>query len=98
MRLPRQYLRACSLIAVLLSLYPISFLVVFDLQDTAYCWDEENFGSQQVAVGPRPRWVFDKPRCEGILYSPKQWSFTVYRPLCILWLKLNGYAVPYEWR
>src|SRR4051812_15304844 len=72
-------------IAVTLALYLVLPFIVFDFSSVAAPWDEENFGSQQVAIGPRPRWWvpgaarhWDFPG--GFDYEPDGWVFVVWKP------------------
>lgn len=89
---------AAGILCAAILLYLVSFLVVFDLGETAFSWDEDNYGNRQVAIGPRPRAFFDGPTHWGTAYDPSQWSFGVYRPLCEVWLRVKGLAPPAEWR
>ncbi len=84
--------------ATIVLLYVASFLVVFDLAESAVSWDEENYGTHQVAIGPKPRTAFAHPSHWNIAYETRQWPFWVYRPLCELWLRAKGYVPPAEWR
>jgi hypothetical protein len=90
-------------LAVLLGLYLVLPLVVFDFTSTAVPYDEDNFGNREVAIGPMPRsWVpkaahdFDIPGGYG--YDPSGWPFVVWKPLCVAFVKAKGYALPAEWR
>lgn len=89
--------------AAAVGLYLASALVVFDFRSMAVPYDEENFGRRSVAIGPRPRWWvpraahdFDLPG--GFDYAPDGWPFVVWKPLCLAFIKANGYAPPAEWR
>lgn len=88
---------ALSLLLVV-GIYIISFVIIFDLSTPAFDWDEENYKDRSVALGPRPRWVFLRPYQWDVAYDPGQWPFVVYRPLCQMWLRSHGYAPPVEWR
>jgi len=90
-------------VAILAALYLSLPLVVFDFASIATPTDEENFGAQQVAIGPRPRWWvpyaaydFDVPG--GFGYNPSGWPFVVWKPLCVAIVTAKGYALPAAWR
>jgi hypothetical protein len=90
-------------VAVVAALYVLLPLAVFDFSSVAVPYDEENFGSQQVAIGPRPRWWvpgaarhLDIPG--GFDYEPSGWAFVVWKPLCVAFDRAHGYALPAEWR
>jgi hypothetical protein len=92
-----------AVFAVITTLYVLLPLVVFDFSSIAVPYDEENFGSQQVAIGPRPRsWVpgaarhLDIPG--GFDYASSSWTFVVWKPLCVAFDRAHGYALPAEWR
>jgi hypothetical protein len=87
----------CSM-AVIMVLYGLSFLVIFDITKPARSWDEDNFSGQEVALGPRPRAIFEGPSHWGTAYDERQWPFRIYRPLCRVWVRMMGYAPPIEWR
>jgi len=91
------FVLACTLSAIFF-VYLASFPIVFNLRETAFSWGEENYGNREVAIGPRPRVLFDRPTHWGTAYDPGQWSFRVYRPLCQIWLRWKGYAPPVQWR
>jgi len=89
--------------AASVAIYLASALVVFDFGSVAVPYDEDNFGNQQVAIGPQPRsWVpravhgYDMPG--GFDYAPEGWPFIVWKPLCIVFVRAKGYALPAEWR
>jgi hypothetical protein len=79
-------------------LYFVSFLIIFNVTEAAYSWDEDNYGNRQVAIGPRPREIFDRPTHWDTAFETGQWTFRIYRPLCEIWLKVFGFALPCEWR
>jgi hypothetical protein len=90
-------------LTILAGLYLVLPLVVFDFTSIAVPYDEENFGSLQVAIGPKPwSWVpkaaydFDVPG--GFGYDPGAWPFVVWKPICVVFVKSKGYALPAEWR
>ncbi len=83
--------------------YIFGFVLVFDLSSVATPTDEDNHNGRTVAIGPRPRsWVpwaysdFDIPGDFG--YSADKWPFQVWKPLCLVYLKIRGYERPAEWR
>ncbi len=89
--------------ALLVAVYGLLPLAIFDFTSVAVPYDEENYGSQEVAIGPRPYWWvpyaahdFDLPG--GYDYSPEGWPFVVWKPLCVAFVKAKGYALPAEWR
>jgi hypothetical protein len=89
--------------AVIIGLYIVLPFVIFDFSSVAVPYDEENFGSQQVAIGPRPRsWIphaarhLDIPG--GFDYEPTAWPFVVWKPVCVAFDKAHGYALPRRWR
>lgn len=86
---------------------PVSYLllplVIFDFTGKAVPDGEDNYAGKSVAIGPRPRsWVpgaahgYDIPG--GADYDPRGWPFRLWKPLCILYCKVHGYALPVEWR
>ena len=91
-------------VAVICSLYLFLPVVLFDFTQVAVPRNEEFFGNQNVAIGPLPRpWFrrftaadFDIPGGYG--YDADGWAFVVWKPLCIWYVKRNGYAPPAEWR
>ena len=86
------------------ALYMVLPLALFDFTQTAVPRNEEFFGTQSVAIGPLPRpWFarfiaadFDFPGGHG--YDADGWAFVVWKPLCLWYVKRNGYAPPAEWR
>lgn len=90
-------------VLVLAGLYVLLPLVVFDFTSAAVPHDEENFGTQEVAIGPKPRWWVPKAAYDldvpgGFSYDPSGWPFVVWKPICVAFLKFKGYALPVEWR
>jgi hypothetical protein len=90
-------------LGVIASLYLLLPLVVFDFTSVAVPFDEDNFGTQQVAIGPKPQWWipnaaydFDVPG--GFGYDPGGWPFVVWKPFCVAFVRIRGYALPAEWR
>ena len=90
-------------VAVVVALYSLLPLLVFDFSSVAVPFDEDNHNGRQVAIGPRPRgWVpraahdFDVPG--GFGYAPSGWPFVVWKPMCLAYLGLRGYERPAEWR
>jgi hypothetical protein len=90
-------------VAAVIGLYLLLPLIVFDFTSVAVPFDEENFGSQQVAIGPKPYWWvpkaahdFDVPG--GFGYHSSGWPFVVWKPLCVAFVKAKGYALPGPWR
>jgi len=97
-------LKRCGVsLAVIAALYVVLPLVIFDFTSIAVPYDEENFGSQQVAIGPEPRWWVPKAAYDfdvpgGFGYDPSGWPFVVWKPLCVAFVRGKGYALPAEWR
>jgi hypothetical protein len=90
-------------LVIVACLYLLLPFLVFDFSSVAVPYDEENFGSQEVAIGPRPRWWIsgaahnlDIPG--GYDYEPGGWPFVVWKPLCIAFVRSKGYALPAAWR
>jgi hypothetical protein len=90
-------------LGVIVGIYILLPLIIFDFSSVASPYDEDNFGGQQVAIGPRPRWWVpgaarhvDVPG--GFDYEPSGWTFVVWKPLCIAYDKAHGYALPARWR
>jgi hypothetical protein len=90
-------------LAIVASLYIFLPFMIFDFSSVATPFDGENFGNQQVAIGPKPRWwvplaarKLDIPG--GFDYESSGWPFVVWKPLCIVFDKANGYALPAKWR
>jgi len=78
-------------------------IVIFNFSEVAVPFDEETHAGREVAIGPRPRdrvpWAangFDIPG--GYDYAPDGWPFVVWKPVCLIYLKLKGYEAPAEWR
>ena len=90
-------------VAVLAGLYLALSLVVFDFTSIAVPFDGDNFGNQPVALGPKPRWWIPKAAHDfdvpgGFGYAPSGWPFVLWKPLCVVFLRAKGYALPAEWR
>jgi hypothetical protein len=90
-------------LAVVVGIYILLPLVIFDFSAVATPYDEENFGSQQVAIGPKPWWWVPRAARHldipgGFDYDPSGWPFVVWKPLCVAYDKAHGYALPAEWR
>src|SRR5688500_16542632 len=88
---------------ILITLYLVLPLIIFDFGSTAVPYDEETFGDKQVAIGPRPyAWVpraaYDLDIPGGFSYDVSGWPFRVWKPICIAFVKLKGLALPGEWR
>jgi hypothetical protein len=78
-------------------IYLLSAAVVFDFTTTA--WDfcqEYDEDRRLVAHGPYPSVRLCRPRSYdipgGASWSGTEWAFSVYRPVCVLWLKMKGYG------
>lgn len=90
-------------LAVVASTYILLPLIIFNFSSVATPYDEENFGNQQVVIGPKPWWWVPGAarHCDlpgGFDYDPSGWAFVVWKPLCIAYDKAHGYALPAEWR
>jgi hypothetical protein len=88
------------LAAIILSsiLYAGGALLVFDFSQKALPFGEEHYKGRDVAFGPRPRPYFCTPRYGNYSFGGDEWALTVYRPVCLWWVKQKGYEVPQEWR
>ena len=81
-------------------IYALSAALIFDFKKPAYAFDQEYTpDGRQVAYGPCPR--FCVPQGPSFLFSAsfngQEWPFAVYRPVCLLWLKIKRLAPPSEW-
>src|SRR5207302_6164560 len=100
-RLRKRMRRSALVTAYVLFAYFASSLVVFDFSSTAQDRYEGTNNGKQVAYGPRPRGVFaygchlDIPG--GCDFNGHELVFVVYRPICYVWRKLNGYELPSAW-
>jgi len=85
-------------IAIIVTLYFFTFLIVFNLGAVAYPEEEDTFEGRTVAYGPRPRSIFavQNPRTCG--YKGDEWPFFVYRPLCFVYRMIRGLNAPAQWR
>jgi hypothetical protein len=94
----------CLGAAALSLLYLLVPLVLFDFSNVAVPRDEENFGNKTVAIGPLPRSWFapftaaDLDIPGGFGYDADGWAFVLWKPLCVWYVKHNGYALPAQWR
>jgi hypothetical protein len=88
-------LEALKWVAVVVLIYLVSALIVFDFTSVAYAEEEDTYNGKEVAYGPRPRAfvVSPNPNLPGS-YTGKEWPFTVYQPVCWLWRKVRGYERP----
>ena len=79
--------------------YLIAAVFVFDFRTIAGTPDEDTFNGREVAIGPRPRLIFCHPSAQdGVNFSPRQWPFRVFAPVCLVWRKVTGFAPPAELR
>jgi len=90
-------------VGVVLALYILLPMVVFDFSSVAVPFDEDNYNGRMVAIGPRPRWWvpgaahhLDIPG--GFDYATSGWPFIVWKPLCLAYLNFRGYERPGAWR
>lgn len=95
--------RAGKVTGIVLGLYLFLPLLIFDFTSLAYSSDEEYHASGPVAIGPRPYWWVPRAAWKldipgGFSYNTSGWPFVVWRPLCLVFLKLKGYVPPREWR
>src|SRR5436190_13360364 len=94
------YLKRCATgFAIAACLYFLLPLAVFDFSSIAVPCDEEYLGNQQVVIGPRPHWWvpyaahdFDWPGGYG--YAPNGWTFVVWKPLCLWFIKAERLCAP----
>ena len=91
------------ILAIIVGLYLLLPLVIFDFSSYAAPYDEEYFNDQKVAIGPKPWWWvpfaarhLDIPG--GFDYEESSWPFLVWRPLCVAFDRSHGYALPARWR
>jgi len=89
--------------AIAAILYLILHVVIFDFSSVAVPFDEENYGGKQVAIGPKPRWWVPKASHGldipgGYDFDTTGWPFIVWKPICIWYVKSEGYALPAAWR
>lgn len=84
-------------------IYILLPLVIFNFGEAARPYDEENFNGREVAIGPKPpwwvpgaAWKIDMP--SGCSYDAGEWPFVCWKPLCIAFVKVKGYAPPSAWR
>ena len=92
-----------KVLCFLLLVYMLGAVVVFDFDTAAHSWHEEKHGGKLVAIGPCPRtWVPWAARAHdfpgGFDYSVNEWPFRLWKPLCLTYCEINGYALPSEWR
>ena len=90
-------------VAIVVCLYLLLPLAIFDSTSVAVPYDEENFETQEVAIGPRPWWwvPWAAHGCDlpgGFDYDPSGWPFVLWKPLCVAFVKTKGYALPCERR
>ena len=85
------------------SAYLLGAFLIFDFSRYAGSQNESTYNGRSVAIGPEPRWWV--PRVSdnldvpgGYSYSPHNWPFIVWKPICISYLKIRGYEKPIEWR
>jgi hypothetical protein len=78
--------------------YLLGGFIFFDLSKPAHAESEDNFRGREVAFGPRPRSWVCSPSWEGVAFSGSEWPLVVYRPVCWIWRKINGFETPAPWR
>ncbi len=88
----------CLAVLLLLVVYMLTAVIVFDFSKPAYPYDEEYHQGRLVAIGPRPRSLFLPPTRDELFYEATEWPFEVYAPVCGVWRTLKGYAPPAELR
>ncbi|HTH46658.1 MAG TPA: hypothetical protein VMB21_04040, partial [Candidatus Limnocylindria bacterium] len=71
---------------------------IFDLSKAAFPYDEDNFGSQEVAIGPCPRSVFFRPTWHEATWIGDELVFQVFAPICAVWRHQHEFAAPARWR
>jgi len=81
-------------ITVLVVLYFVSALIVFDFGAPSYAYDEEIYNGKDVAIGPKPRGWICGPTYHNVAYSGDEWPFKVYRPICSIWRMIKGFEGP----
>lgn len=90
--------KVIAVVIVVIGLYAIFPLILFDWKEPAEPFDEETFAGKPVAFGPRPYWYFCTPSYANWFYDGSEWPFIVYRPICEVWLRLNKMEKPHQWR
>ncbi len=83
---------------LLVLIYFVMAVVVFEFSQPAFPYDEDNFNGHEVALGPRPRLLFCKRTHDGVNFEGKEWPFVVFQPLCKIWCNNHGYVPSAEWR
>lgn len=90
-------------LGLVLAVYLLLPLAIFDFTKHAWPFDEEHFNGRQVAIGPRPRFFvpgavrsWDIPG--GPDYSQDAWPFRVWKPVCVVYCRARGYELPDSWR
>jgi hypothetical protein len=95
--------RLLRLTLLTLGCYLIAPLMIFDFSEVAYTYDEEYFNGRPVAIGPRPYFlvpgaIHDLDYPGGPDYTETAWPFVVWKPLCMLYSRMEGYELPRGWR
>jgi hypothetical protein len=85
--------RFAQVILALAGLPVLCFFLIFDVRDPARKFDEEYNGPKQVALGPRPRYVWCQPSYDTH-YDGTEWPFRVFGSFCAVWRACTGYAPP----
>jgi len=85
-------------IILLLFVYLITPLLIFNLGKAGNAFDEEQYEGKKVAFGPRPRLFVCYSAYDEVNFDGTEWPFKVFYPFCRLWLKVNHYSPPSEWR
>src|SRR5262245_61158798 len=83
---------------VVFGLYCLAPILLFDFSEAATPYDEETYGGRSVSFGPRPRWIFCSPTYANFFFKGDEWALRAYKPLCIVWVRKKGYALPANWR
>src|SRR5690349_16370314 len=83
--------RLGAVIVAVLVLYLAGAAAVFDFRSPAYAYDQEySADGRKIAYGPCPRQLLCFPRGPSFLwdrsYNGTEWAFTVYRPVCRVWI------------
>jgi len=85
-------------IAFVFTTYLLAHLLVFDLRQPAYAFDQEEFQGKQVVYGPRPHIGICQSAYDEVNFDGSEWPFVVFYPFCRFWISWSGYSAPQAWR
>lgn len=87
----RAYLWPLGFILLCFVCYLGSSIIVFDLFSPGLAHDVEHVSGIPAALGPKPRAWATAPAYYDTFYVGSEWPFQLYRPICVVWCKLQGY-------